>query len=881
MNCNKNNILIIKKTTFLGKYFFALFFLLSGNVLFSQQDSLFINDSLSKNNIPDTISLSGNMSQMQDTVLSDSLKKNGISPDALDQVINYDCADSMLFSFTEKKMFLYGNGKITAKEMELKSSFVEIDTKESYIYSSAVPDSTGKDFIKPVLTQNNESFSLNSIKYSFKSKKALAKEIKTEMEQGYLHSNVAKMQQNKEFHIKNGKFTTCDLDHPHFYIELTKAKKIPDKHVISGPMYFVIADIPLYIIGLPFGVLPNQKNNSSGLIVPEYGEEQERGFFLRNGGYFWAINDNVNLAILGDIYSRGSWGLALRSNFKKIYRFSGNIEIKYNLIQTGEEILIDSKKTSSFSVLGSFNQDSKANPNGTFSAALNFGQNFELDAKNINDLTDNTKSSNISYRWSKPGSIFNFSVNLRGTHNTRNHSVNLLLPDAAFNIKRQTPFKNLGTGSGKWYQKIGFTFSLKAKNSLTVGDTALFEKNNLYKMKNGLQYSFPISTSFNLANFINVRPSLNFTGRVYSNYIRKRNILLVSDEGFANTTKNDTIYALTLPVDFSFSVPFNTKLYGIFNVNKGRVKAVRHVMSPTLAFSYRPDFSTDFWGYYGTIRQDTLDNVYSYYTGSIFGGPPSGKSGSIQFSLGNILEMKVKNDKDTAKADKNVKLLNSLNLNISYNLAAEKFKLSNLRINGNTVILKNFSLTFGADFDPYIRDTLGNRANVFEWTKNKRLFRFNSGRIGLSGSIKPVSGKNNRGEYNPNFYYYENPHIPYADFKIPWNLSLNYNMNIFNRFEQSSQSYTRELKQTVALNGNFSLTKNWKITAQTNYDFAAKKFSYAQFTVHRDLHCWEMSFNVIPFGTLKSYSFRVNIKSSVFKGLEYNKRKDWNKSLLY
>ena len=872
---NKNNILIANIPVFFVKYVFTILFLLSVSYSFSQQDSLFQDDTIKNILSKETLSIKDSVSEN----IEDTLKNDVISSDAVDQVIDYACNDSILFSFTEEKMFLYGSGDITAKDMDLKSSYVEISTKGSYLYSKTVSDSSGKSEIKPILKQDDETFSVSSIKYNFRTKKALVKNVKTEMEQGFLHSNVAKMQTNKEFHIKDGKFTTCDLDHPHFYIELTKAKKIPDKHVISGPMYFVIADIPLYIIGLPFGILPNQKHNSSGLIIPEYGEERERGFFLRNGGYFWAINDYINAAVLGDIYSRGSWGVTVKSNFKKLYKYSGSLEMKYNLIRTGEEILIDSKKTSSFSIVGSFQQDAKANPNGTFSTSLNFGQNFQLDARNINDLTDNTKSSNISYRWSKPGSIFNFSANIRGTQNTKNHSVNILLPDLSFNVKRQMPFKRLGVGTNKWYQKIGYTFSVKAKNSLTTGDSTLFQKDVLYKMKNGLQYNLPVSTSFSLLNYINVSPSLKITGRAYTNYIRQNNIVLIENNEIISAIKKDTIYKTTFPFDFSFSFPMSTKIYGIFNINKGRVQAIRHVMSPSLSFNYRPDFSREFWGYYGFDNIDS--SYYSYYKGNIFNGPPSGESGAISFSLGNNFEMKLKSKNDTVSESKKVKLLDNLNMGVSYNLAADSVNFSNLSIRGNTRLLKNFSLTFNADFDPYVRDSAGLKINTFEWTENHRIVRFNTGRIGLSGSLKPTKSKTKEKQIHSDFYYYQHPEIPYADFDIPWNLTANYNLNIVNKFDVPSQLYVRKLTQTVSLSGNFSLTENWKITAKTNYDIVAKKFSYAQFSVYRDLHCWEMSFNVIPFGTLRSYSFRINIKSSVFKGVEYNKRKEWDKSKLY
>jgi len=879
LNFNKNNILIIKNPQFFVKYFFTfllLFFYESG---LSQQDTVLQSDTLTDIGLVDSSAVSG----VSGVLPSDSIKnKDVISPDAVDELIDYSCSDSILFSFTDEKMFLYGSGDLSAKDMDLKSSYVEISTKDSYLFAKTVSDSSSSNKIKPVLTQGKESFTVSSIKYNFRTKKALVKDVKTQTDQGYLHSDIAKMQTDKELHIKDGKFTTCDLDHPHFYIELTKAKKIPDKHIISGPMYFVIADIPLYFIGLPFGILPNQKKNSSGVIIPEYGEDQQRGFFLRNGGYFFAVNDYLNASFLGDIYSRGSWGLTGKMNFKKRYRYSGSLELKYSKIQTGEKVLLDSRTTSSFSVLGNYAQDSKANPNGTFSVSLNFGKNFVLDAKTLNDLTDNTKSSSISYRWSRPGSIFNFSANLRGTQNSKTHAVNLLLPDLALNMKRQTPFKSSGAGGADWYRKIGFSLSIKARNSLTTTDTTLFDNDVWYQMKNGLQYSLPVSTSFSLFNYINVSPSLNFNGRLYTSYVRQRNVLLAEGDEIVSEIKNDTVYKVTMPFDFQVSVPFSTKFYGIFNINKGRVKAVRHVVSPSLSFSYRPDFSRDFWGYYG--YNEETESYYSYYTGYIFGGPPSGKSGAVSLSVGNNLEMKVKAKNDTVDEFKKIKLIDNLNFGVSYNLAADSLNFSNIYMRGNTRLLKNFSLSFSADFDPYVKDTLGHKINVFEWTENSKIARFNSGRLGLTGSLKPEKKKNGKGQKSSSsseFYYYPYPEIPYADFDIPWNLSVNYNFNVINKFDIPTRSYIRDVTQTVSMNASLSLTSNWQITGKANYDFAAKKFSYAQFTVYRDLHCWEMTFNVIPFGTLKSYSFRINIKSSIFKGIEYNKRKEWDKSVFY
>jgi hypothetical protein len=810
----------------------------------------------------------------------DTVINPGVSPDAVDQVIEYNCTDSILFSLTDEKMFLYGTGDITSKEVKLTSAYVEISTADKYIYSEAVMDSTGLNEIKPVLEQDEDAFTVKNVKYNFKTKQALVEDVKLKQEEGFLHSDIAKMQTNKELHIKGGKFTTCDLDNPHYYIKLTKAKKIPDKQVVSGPMYFVIADIPLYFIGLPFGMLPQQKKNTSGILIPEYGEDANRGFFLREGGYFWAINDYINATVLGEIYSKGSWGLSLKSNFKKNYKYNGGIEIKYNKIQNGEKILPGSFSQNSFWVTGSYNQDGKSNPNSIFSTSLNFGSpGFNtFNAKNIQDYTTTQTSSNISYRWSKPGSIFNFSINVRGTQDTKSGTINVSLPAIAVNMKRIFPFKNIGEGTSKWYKKIGVSVTIDSKNEIKAGDSTFFTRQTLNDMKNGIKYSIPVSTSFTLLHFINVSPSFSLTGRIYSSKILETPILLIEDDQIINSVRKDTVYGFNYPYDFSFSLPLSTKIYGLFNINKGRVKAIRHVMSPSLSFSYRPDFSGEYWGFYGYNQEK--NDYYSYYQGYPYGYPPSGKSGSINFSLGNNLEMKLKNKVDSIETDEKIKLIENLTIGTSYNLAADSLNLSPINISGNTKLFKNFGIRASALFNPYA-DSLGNTINTFELKKNRKLARFENATISLSGSLKPMKTDNSFMFLEDNINYFPFPEIEYTKFDIPWNLSLNYNFRVSNNYDKTTDQYNKEITQTLGVNGNLSLTKNWKLTGNTTYDFSNHKFSYAQFTLYRDLHCWEMSFNVIPFGTLKSYSFRINIKSSVFKGLEYNKRKEWDKSGLF
>jgi hypothetical protein len=827
-----------------------------------------------------------NDSIQSDSLQTDSILQEGISPDAVDQVIEYSSKDSILFSLSSEMMYLYGIGDISATEMSLQSAFVEISTGDSYLYSEAVPDSSGNSFIKPVLNQEDETFTVKSIKYNFKSKRAIVKDVKTEQEQGYLHSDVAKMQTNKEFHIHSGKFTTCDLDHPHFYIKLTKAKKIPDKNVISGPMYFVIADIPLYFIGLPFGLLPNQKKNTSGILMPEYGEENNRGFFLRNGGYFLAVNDKINTSIVGDIYSRGSWGLTWSTNFKVRYRYSGNIELKYSRNKTIESVLeefVSSKQSTNFWVNGVFNQDSKSNPNSTVSASLNFGSSgFRSEnATDYNDFVNNQASSSLSYSWNKPGSIFNFNMSMRSNQNLSQKTVNLDLPNFSLNMKRQFPFKNIGVGSTNWYKKIGVSVNINAKNSINTYDSLLFTNRTLYEMQNGLKYTIPVSTSFNIFTYLTVSPSFSFTGRIYTESLRERNIITAEDGELQYDYTTDTIPGIYFPYDFNFSVPLSTKIFGQLNFKKGKLQAIRHVVSPSISFSYRPDFGREFWGFWGeNIRQtswNSFDTVqYSYYKSFIYGAPPQKNTGSINFSLGNNFEMKLKNKNDTAQESRKVKILDNLSFSASYDLVKDSLNLSNISMSGNTKLFKNFGLRFSGTFEPYMyKDTAKVPINKFRLIEEGKLARFTRGSVTLTGSLKPSEGESrglNLLEPEDAFYYYQYPYIPYADFSVPWNLSVNYTLKIENDYIDKNLSVL-DFTQTMTISGNVNLTKNWKINGNTSFDFSTRKFSYAQFSVYRDLHCWEMSFNVQPFGSLKGYSFRINIKSSVFKGVEYNKRK--------
>ncbi|MEA2042165.1 MAG: putative LPS assembly protein LptD, partial [Bacteroidota bacterium] len=633
MNQNKITILIDNDMTMMFKFFFTglivvFFSFISGAQIISPDSTIHLDTpAVAEDSIPN------------DSTNSDSIASGPkYSKDALTYDVTYSSKDSMLFDMQTGKMYLHGEANLKGEDMDLTSDYVEVNTKENYLFARGVEDSTGTVQGIPQIKDGNEQFKAKSIKYNFNTKKGIIYDVITEYSEGYIHGEKTKRHPNNEIHIMDGKYTTCNLDHPHFYIKLTKAKVIPGEKIVAGPMYFVIADIPLKIIGLPFGYIPSTKTNTSGFIIPEYGEEERRGFYLRQGGYFWAVNDYLNTALTFDAYSLGSWGANMRTSFKKRYKYSGNINIMYSHNQSGETILPNYTGTRTFWVKGSYNQDSKANPNSTFSASLNFGSSGHnsFNAVNIEQLTNNTTSSNISYRRKVPGSDFNFTSNISASQNTSTQMVNLNLPTMSLNMNRQYPFKMLSkSGTTHWYDKISVGFSSSLKNSLTSRDSLVFTKQSLYNMENGLKYNVPVSASFTILNHVNFSPSVSYTGRLYSKYINKRAIYMPNaEDSLVQTVAIDTLSGLNHPFDFSFSAPLSTTLYGTFNFKNDVVKAFRHIIKPRVGFSYRPDFGHERWGYYGEYYTETDTVNYSYYQNGIYGSPGSGKSGNITFGLG-------------------------------------------------------------------------------------------------------------------------------------------------------------------------------------------------------------------------------------------------------
>jgi hypothetical protein len=810
-------------------------------------------------------------------------KKN---KDAVEQIVNYEATDSILLSMHEQMVYLFGSGILNTEGMELKAGRIEINMDKSELSAFGFVDSTGKEVEKPNFTDDDQSFSSKSMTYNFKTKKGVVKDVVTEQADGYLHGTIAKIHPNKEIHILHGKFTTCDADHPHFYIELTKAKVIPKKRIVAGPVYFVILDVPLYPIGLPYGFFPNQKNKSSGILMPKFNKQILKSFGLQGGGYYFAVNDYFDLTLLGDIYSSGSWLASAATSFKKRYKFSGNAQVQYSKLKYEETIIPDTFKTpdtESFRFTASYVQDTKANPTNNFSANINFdrGGFSKQNAQDINEFVNGTNSSSISYRKTFRELPLNLSVSANGTQNLNDSTTNLKLPTVSFNMQRIYPFKRKNaSGKSKWYEDIGLTVNSNFDNSLDTPDSLMFKKEVFEKMEYGFKYTAPLSTSFNLFKFITVSPSLNYTGRVYPNYIKKDTSLTVEGEIVI-----DTISKITHNFDFGFSMPFSTKLYGLIEVkaikfvplknllDKMGLVAIRHVASPSVGYSYKPDFSSEFWNYYELDPGDTTyQEKYSYYENGIFGYPGAGEQQSMTFSLGNNFEMKVKNSKDTVNEFTKVKLLDRLSISSSYNFAADSLNLSVFSFSGGTTLFEKIKVDFSGSLDPYTLNSEGKRVDKFEYEINKKLGRFTTGKISVNTSLnnemfsKFFDSEKDNEEENDEYYNY---------FNVPWTLTSNYNFIYSKIYIPEDQKYEVIFTQTIQLSINLSPTPKWNFTMSSGYDFDKSKITSSSIMITRDLHCWDMSLNIIPFGKMKSYTFMIGIKSSIFDGIDYKREKYW------
>jgi len=843
---------------------------------------------------PDTLVLKEGTKIAIDSIGKDTTKVTVVNKkvNRVDAPVDYSATDSMIFNVKEQKVYLYNGAQINYKEIELKSDYIIVDFGKNEAFASGVKDSLGKETGKPQFKDGGDEFTAQTLRYNFKTKKGIITGVVTEQSGGFLHSDLTKRMANGDVCLKNGRYTTCNLEHPHFYITLTRAKVIPNDKIISGPAYLVIEDVPVPL-GIPFGFFPNKKGNKSGIIIPEYGEEDTRGFYLKNGGYYFAISDYLDATLRGEAYTRGSWGANLLTDYKKRYKYTGNINFSYVKLIVGEKDIPSTYiNTNTYWFKWNHAQDPKAHPNHTFSANVNLGSSSynKYNTNSVNNRLQSEVQSSVSYNQRWPNSPFNLSANLRHSQNLLDSTVNLSAPELFFSMSRQYPFKpKKSSGKQRWYHKIGISYSTNITNTISTKEDKLFTDQSLHEFKNGMKHSIPVSTSITILKYFNLNPSLSYTERWYLQTTEKE--WIAPHDSIKGYVKTDTIRGFKRAGDYMINIPFTTKLYGFYQSRNPNAKiiALRHVMTPTVSYSYRPDYSQPQFGYFKRVKiaETGQTSQYSIFNNGIFGYPSAGKYGSLNFNLGNNLEMKVKSKNDTITGTKKIIILESLNFGSSYNMALDSMRWSTINISGRTTLFKVLNISLTGILDPYAYDSTGRKLNKSQLDYTGKIGRISSANLSAgfnltSDGLKPKKTENKvpgaeaaatAAGLPTNYLDY------YVDFKIPWSVNLNYNLFYTqNLFNLSKHKFDHTITKAVSIAGDLNLTKKWKFSFSTGYDMQNKKFTYTSLNIYRDLHCWEMRLSWIPFGMYKSYNFSINVKASVLQDLKLNRRRNWTET---
>jgi hypothetical protein len=823
---------------------------------------------------------------------------DSINKPVLEATLTYSATDSIIPDFINQKVYMYKGAVVNYQNIELKADYIVLDLATKEVYAEGLPDSTGVKVGTPVFKDGDEEFASSTLRYNFETQKGIITDVKTKEGDGFVHSDLTKKISPDEFVLRKGKYTTCDADHPHFYLRMTKAKVISNKTIVTGPAYMVLEDFPIYFPMIPFGYFPNSSTYTSGVLIPTYGEERTRGFFLREGGYYWAANQYFDLSVRGDIYSKGSWATKLHSNYKSIYRFNGNFDFSYNLNKYSEEPLPDAKTTKGFSLMWTHSQDAKANPNRTFSASVNLSTS-SFDKENsltVRSYLQTQKSSSISYTKRFENSPFNMSVNLRHSQNSRDTTISLSLPEMTLNMSKVNPFKVKNRiGPVKWYEKISINYVGNIRNSINnVKEKELLHKSVIRDWQNGMRHSIPITLpSFNLLKYINLSPSFNYSERWYTSYVNK-----TYDPEYNNPkptsfapqhVRVDTVYAFRRNYEYSYSLSSSTNIYGMYQIKnpKSKIKALRHKITPSVGFSYTPDFGQKkyrFWDSY--IDASGKPFYYNHFENYIFGSTGRGESGAVSFNLSQNLEAKMLDLKDSTNTKdgkveyKKVKIIDNLSLSTSYNLIADSMKLSTIAMSARTTI-KGVSVNLGATLDPYMTTDEGKIYDEYVWNHLKglsKLGRVRTANLSFGMNFESKKGKK-EAEQNKELID-EDKALPgtyseYTDFNIPWSFRFDYSMFYSNSFIKKNGVSSKKVMQSLNFSGRLNLTEKWNMDMNTNFDIQAMKFSFTTFNVSRSLHCWSMSFGFVPFGDRKSYSFNLSTSSAILRDLKISKQSSW------
>ena len=868
---------------------------------------------------------------VDDSIRADSI--NRASKQGIDAPVTYSANDSLVYDAMTKDAKLYGNSEVKYENMDLKSDKIRMNLDSSLVHATGSPDSTEKSGIKgrPVFVMGADNYDTDTIAFNFKTKKGLVQNALTKQEDGFLRSKLSKRTATGDVYLAHGRYTTCDKEHPDFYISLSRAKVRPGKDVVFGPAYIVVADVPLPF-AIPYGFFPFTKSYSSGFIMPSYGDEQNRGFYLRDGGYYFAISDKMDLKLIGEIYTKGSWGLTATSNYRKRYKYNGSFLFSYQDTRTGDKGMPDYAKQTSFKLQWSHRQDAKANPFMSLSASVNFAtssyeRNNLTSMYNPQSLTQSTRTSSVNWSttFSSIGMTLSSTANL--SQNMRDSTISMTLPDLNISISRFYPFRRKhAAGDERWYEKIAMSYTGQFSNSINTKENKLMHSSLIKDWRNGFQHNIPISANFTLFKYINLNPSFNFTDRMYTNKVSK------SWDERTQTEVADTTYGFHNVYNWNLSLSASTKIYGFWKPNRklfgDKVQAIRHVITPTVSFSYAPDFSASRYGYYQTYQKTDADgNVslvqYSPYQNELYGVPGRGRTGSISWSFDNNIEMKVKSDKDST-GFKRISLIDQLGWSMSYNMAAKEKPLSDLTVNLRLKWWKNYTFNMTGVFASYAYELdsqgkpyVGNRTywGMGKWGRFQGMSQNISYTLTpekikkLFGGAKDDDTKKNKKsdddemdtdiESNVDDTMIDAQHGAskddkggkadtdgdgYMRFSMPWSLTFGYGITMsentdINKFNYKTMRYPYKFTQTLNVSGNLRISDGWNISFSSGYDFDNHKVSMTTASLQRDLHCFNMSCSIVlaPYASY-NFTFRCNA-STLTDALKYDKRSGYSNAV--
>ena len=900
-------------------------------------------DSLTLSEEPDTAALSDTLLAEQksaDTTVLDSLRQaierhNKVVDDSirldsiqrarsngLESPVKYTAKDSMVYFADTKTAHLYGTSSIDYENMNLKSDKIYMSLDSSLVRATGSADSTAENGIrnKPVFSMGKDTYESDTMAYNFKSKRGLIRDVYTEQQEGYLKGEKAKRDSSGVIYLKHGRYTTCDDPHPDFYIALSRAKVRPGKDVVFGPAYLVVADVPLPL-AIPYGFFPFSKKYSSGFIMPSYGDEQNRGFYLRDGGYYFAINDKMDLKLLGEIYTRGSWGVSVTSNYKKRYRFNGNFLFSYQNTKTGDKGMPDFQENTSFKLQWRHTQDQKANPFSTLTASVNFAttsyeRNNLTSMYNPQAMTQSTRTSSVNWSTNFSSIGMSLSAEANVAQNMRDSMVSLTLPNLNINIANFYPFRRKKmAGEERWYEKISVRYTGQLKNSLDAKEDKVFKSDLVKDWRNAMSHQIPVQANFTVFDYLTISPSFHFTDRMYTNKIMR------SWDEDEQVEVADTTYGFYNVYNWNVNLSLTTKLYGFWTPNKkifgDKIQTIRHVMTPTVTLQYAPSFAASHYGFWDTYQYTDANGEvhlkeYSPFSHGLFGTAPNTRSESITMQLSNNIEMKVKSDKDST-GYKKLSVIDELGFSLSYNAATDWHRWSDLSMNLRLKWWKSFPINISSRFAMYAyefneagRPVIGNHTEIGKG----RMPRFQGFNMNIPLTLNPENlkkwfggGKDEdeeeyddgegidtnietnidddmeRGKHaakKKSGNIAETDADGYMRFNMPWSLTFGYGIsmreNTAGRFNKKRMRYPYKYSQTLNISGNVRLSDGWNINFSSGYDFDAHEMSMTVASLSRDLHCFNMSASVVlhPY-TSYNFTFRCNA-STLTDALKYDKK---------